>query len=255
MRKEKIRVKKGSRKKIAAAVTVFCLAAGTAGTYGYFTEQEKVTNVFTVGDLEIDLKEPEWSPEEGDGENLCPGACVYKNPTVKNMAEEGSGGTSCYARMTVKILDGQGAPVTDQDVLDLIHTTIRYDATYTGTFSKTGTSEKVVQNRIPGYFLREFASLPMINPLFEKDEVRSTGNTMVFNYLGKDGKGILNPQDEAVLFTNIVIPAEWKQKEMRSLENFRLDIRAQAIQISGFPDKEAAFDALDEEMVKGGSNV
>lgn len=245
---------KGSRKKIAAAVTVLCLTAGTAATYGYFTEQEKVINVFTVGDLEVDLQEPEWSPEEGDGEDLCPGACVYKNPTVKNMAEKGSGGTSCYARMTVKILDGKGAPVTDQNLLDLIHTTIRYDETYTGTFSKTGTSEQVVQNRIPGYFLREFSSLPMVNPLFAKDNARSTGNTLVFNYLGKDGKGILSPQDEAVLFTNIVIPAEWTRKEMRSLEEFRLDISVQAIQTSGFPDKEAAFDALDEEMLKGGSN-
>lgn len=253
MRKEK-KVKKGSRKKIAAAVTVFCLAAGTAGTYGYFTEQEKVTNVFTVGDLEIDLREPEWSPEDGDGEDLCPGACVYKNPTVKNMAAEGSGGTSCYARMTVKILDGKGALITDQKLLDLICTTIRYDETYTGTFSKTGTAEQVVQDRIPGYFLREFSSLPMVNPLFEKDVNRSTGNTLVFNYLGKDGQGILAPQEEAVLFTNIVIPAEWTQKEVRSLESYRLDISAQAIQTSGFPDKEAAFDALDQELAKGGSN-
>ena len=36
------------------------------------------TNVFTTGDLDIGLKEPDWDPNENDGKNMYPGYTVYK---------------------------------------------------------------------------------------------------------------------------------------------------------------------------------
>lgn len=46
------------------------------------------TNVFTTGDLDIGLKEPDWDPNENDGKNMYPGYTVYKNPTVKNITSD-----------------------------------------------------------------------------------------------------------------------------------------------------------------------
>lgn len=245
---------KNKRGTAMAAMAVLCLAAGTAGTMGYFTDEEKVTNVFTVGDLEVDLQEPEWTPEDGDGEDMCPGYSVYKNPTVKNTADQRRGGNSCYVRMKVEILDSKGAPVTDKKALELIKATIRYDKTYTGSFSSTGKAMQITQNRVPGYFLSELKDIPMVNPVFKLDTVRSAENVLFYNYQGNDGTGVLKAGEEAVLFTNIVIPAEWAQEEMQCMGDFQLVVTAQAIQVSGFASMTDAFLALDTEITKGGSN-
>ena len=235
---------------IAAVIATGCLAAGAVGTMGYFTDQEKVTNVFTVGDLEIGLQEPEWTPEDGDGEDMCPGYSVYKNPTVKNTADKNRGGNDCYTRMKVEILDALGAPVTDKTALDLIKKTIRFDVTYNGNYENKGKASQIVQGRIPGYFLEEFEDIPMINPLFTLDAGRSLEHTLIYNYQGKDGSGVLKPGEEAALFTHIVIPAEWTQTEIRCIGDFQLVVTAQAIQTSGFASKADAFLALDAEIEK-----
>lgn len=241
---------KNGRVKAAAVMTMLALGVGAAGTMGYFTAQEKVTNVFTVGDLEIGLQEPEWSKEDGDGVNMYPGYSVYKNPTVKNTADTSKGGTDCYTRMRVEILNGEGAPVTDAEALKLIKKTIRFDATYNGTYDKTGKATQLVQGRIPGYFLKEFEDIPMVNPLFVLDGERSTDNVLIYNYQGRDGNGVMKAGEEAALFTNIVIPAEWTQTELRRMGEFQIVVTAQAIQTSGFAKKADAFLALDGEIEK-----
>lgn len=247
MRKEFL---KNRKVKIAAVMTMLCLGTGAAGTMGYFTAQEKVTNVFTVGDLEIGLQEPEWDPEDGDGQDMCPGYSVYKNPTVKNIGDTNKGGNDCYTRMKVEILDAKGAPVTDAEALKLIKKTIRFDATYNGSYSQTGKATQLVQGRIPGYFLKDFEDVPMVNPLFSLDTERSSDNVLIYNYQGTDGSGVMKAGEEAALFTHIVIPADWTQTELRCMGEFQIVVTAQAIQTSGFASKSDAFLALDTEIVK-----
>lgn len=246
---------KSRKRMVTGTLALLCLAAGAAGTAGYFTETEKVTNVFSVGNLEIDLKEPEWNPEDGDGKFMNPGYCVYKNPTVKNMADAANGGNPCYARMKVEILDGKGNLITDKETLDLIKQTIRFDETYKGTFSTTGSGSLIPQGRIPGYFLKDLAGIPMVNPLFKLDTGRSTENVLIYNYEASDGRGILNTGEEATLFTNVVIPAEWTEYEMNRIGDYKLDITAEAIQVSGFASRSQAYEALDTEIAGGGANA
>lgn len=247
-------MKKMNKKLMAGVLSgVLLLGAGGALTTGYLTGKETVENVFSVGNIEIGLKEPEWEPEKGDGENMCPGHSVYKNPTIKNTASANDGGNPCYARMKVEIVNGDGSAVNNAEALKLIRQSIRYDSTFTGKFSAKGTGKVITEGRIPGYTLEEIQKLPMVNPLFKEDKERSGGNLTVYNYEGKDGTGILGIGEEATLFSAVVFPAQWTEKELRLIGDFKLIIRAEAIQTTGFASREDAYQALDGELTKEAS--
>ena len=157
------------RNLLAAGVILCALLSGIGTTMAYFTESAQETNVFTTGDLNIGLKEPEWDPKDNDGKNMYPGYTVYKNPTVKNITSDKNGEEPCYVRMIVDILDGDGADVTDSQALNLIYKTIYYDESFDGGYDKKeGTSTGLIQDRIPGYSLSELAAYPMVNPLWER---------------------------------------------------------------------------------------
>ena len=57
-----------SKKKILTIALILCLIAIMAmGTLAYFTDSDTADNVFTVGNVKIELTETEWNP---DAENV-----------------------------------------------------------------------------------------------------------------------------------------------------------------------------------------
>ena len=234
------------------ATVVGVLGVVVGGTMSYMTEKEEVTNVFTVGDLDVGLHETDWDETtDNDGKDVYPGYTVYKNPTVKNISNTANGAEPCYTRLTIYVQDGNGNLITDQTALDLIEKTIRYDSTYTGTYEAKGTGTSLVQGKIPGYTLADISKLPTVNPKWEKDTQRSTANKWVYNY-----KGTLSGNEQSTLFTDIVIPTDWNQTEIESIASgvagsFKLKIQADAIQAAGFTDQAAALAALDAEITAG----
>lgn len=238
-----------SKKLIYAFALLISGAIGAGETYSYFMEKEEVINVFTVGDFDISLKEPEWDPKDGDGVNLYPGYTVYKNPTVKNRSDASGGAQPCYVQMRMEIQDEKGKNITDPEVLEMIRRVIRYDETYNGSWKETGEGEKLRQGRIPGYSMEEIEALPMINPDFYETDTEKEGEYL-FRYLGKK-KGILDIEDEAVLFTDIVIPTQWGEEEMQKIGKFQIQVTAEAIQANGFISEKDAFHALGESLEKG----
>lgn len=238
---------KQNQVKAAAIIGCICLA-GVGSSVAYFTTSEHAVNRFTTGSQDVDINESDWDPEDGDGVNIYPGYTVYKNPTVKNTASNENGSEYAYARMVIYIKDDQGKLITDSQALDLIKTTIRYDSTYTGTFSQKGSGTTLQEGQIPGYSLAQLEEIPMVNPYFSQDTARSTENVLVFNYMGSKQDGILNSGEEAALFTDVVIPTDWTQDEIKCVGDFILDVKMEAIQSSGFENLEAALFALDEEL-------
>lgn len=76
------------RKGILSIVMALCLAAVVmiGATLAYFTSSTgDVVNTFTVGNVNIDLTEPGWKPD--DAKNLEPGATVKKDPQISNTGE------------------------------------------------------------------------------------------------------------------------------------------------------------------------
>ena len=73
---------KKSKKIITGIAAITLVAAlGIGGTLAYLTDSEKVTNTFSVADLDITLTEPEWD-DTTDGKDMEPGDTVKKDPTV-----------------------------------------------------------------------------------------------------------------------------------------------------------------------------
>ena len=69
-------------KKIIAWLLVVILTAGIAigGTLAYLTDRDSEANVFTVGDVNIDLNE-----DFSQGSTLVPGVSIEKKPTITNV--------------------------------------------------------------------------------------------------------------------------------------------------------------------------
>ena len=67
--------------KIMTLAGILCLAS-VGGVSAYLTDYEKVSNEFTVGKVDIELKEPEWKPEEN--KKIEPSKVIHKDPQIPN---------------------------------------------------------------------------------------------------------------------------------------------------------------------------
>ena len=79
-------------KKKALVGGLLAATLATTGIFAYFTDSDSATNTFTVGNVTIDLTEPNWDgADDTNGnnipdyaENLTPLKTVVKDPTVEN---------------------------------------------------------------------------------------------------------------------------------------------------------------------------
>lgn len=91
------------KKKIFALMLCVALlaVAVVGGTLAYFTDTDDAENVFTVGNVDIDLTEPQWDAVgKAEAEHVYPGEPLAKDPTVTN-----KGNNPCFVRISVTGLD------------------------------------------------------------------------------------------------------------------------------------------------------
>ena len=81
--------------KIMTLEGILCLAS-VGGVSAYLTDYEKVSNEFTVGKVDIELKEPEWKPEEN--KKIEPSKVIHKDPQITN-----TGTNDAFVYMEVSI--------------------------------------------------------------------------------------------------------------------------------------------------------
>lgn len=94
------------KKKVLALCLVVALAATAiiGGTLAYFTDNDVATNEFTVGNVDIDLTEPNWDDHgKTEADTVYPGEPLDKDPTVENI-----GNNPCFVRVSVSNLDQFG---------------------------------------------------------------------------------------------------------------------------------------------------
>ena len=85
------------KKILALSVCVVMLAVAiVGGTLAYFTDTEAAENTFTVGNVDIDLKE-----ETGNNYKMIPGTTLKKDPKVTVKA----GSEDCYVFVKVEETD------------------------------------------------------------------------------------------------------------------------------------------------------
>lgn len=81
--------------KIMTLAGILCLAS-VGGVSAYLTDYEKVSNEFTVGNVDIELKEPEWKLEEN--KKIEPSKVIHKDPQITN-----TGTNDAFVYMEVSI--------------------------------------------------------------------------------------------------------------------------------------------------------
>lgn len=82
-------------------VAVIAVMAIAGASLAYFTAEDSAENVFTVGNVAIDLTEPNWETTgKVEAEDVYPGEPLAKDPTVTN-----TGKNPCFVRISVSNLD------------------------------------------------------------------------------------------------------------------------------------------------------
>lgn len=76
---------------------VLVAAAAVGATLAYFSATKTATNTFTVGNVKIDLTEPNWvSSGSVDAPEVYPGEPLAKDPTITN-----TGANPCLVRIKI----------------------------------------------------------------------------------------------------------------------------------------------------------
>lgn len=82
------------KRTIIFILAVAVIAAATIGaTLAYFTDKEEANNIFTIGNVNIELTEPNWAEEVS---SVYPGQVLDKDPMVTNI-----GANPCIVRIKV----------------------------------------------------------------------------------------------------------------------------------------------------------
>ena len=82
-------------------VAVISVMAIAGASLAYFTAEDTATNVFTVGNVAIELTEPKWDATgKEEAKDVYPGEPLAKDPTVTN-----TGKNPCFVRVSVSNLD------------------------------------------------------------------------------------------------------------------------------------------------------
>ena len=107
------------KKKIISLCLVVALGATAVvgGTLAYFTDKDQEVNTFTVGNVDIDLTEPNWDATgKAEAEDAYPGEALAKDPTVENI-----GKNPCFVRLSVTNLDQFVEKFGEAAMIDLRH--------------------------------------------------------------------------------------------------------------------------------------
>lgn len=107
-----------NKKLLTAAVSTALVAVvGIGATLAYFTDSEEVSNVVTMGHVDITLSEEETGNIPGEGltfDNVMPGDVLDKTPQILLNADS----QDAYVRMKMDI-ETTGGNITEADIEEL----------------------------------------------------------------------------------------------------------------------------------------
>lgn len=203
---------------IALAVMLFVLAIA-GSSVAYFTDTEKATNVFTAGDVDIQLtytdidsnvkvsdEETTQGPINLTTEGVYPGQTISVNATIKNVGTE-----EAYV----------GAIITLSEMGSVI----------TEVGDDSDNIPVAVKNFITGLYTDA-----------DVKYVTDTTAGTITVYVLKATK-LAAETGSCVIIEDVVIPTTWDNKEMAEFNEFTLDIKAYATQVKGFGSSTEAIKA------------
>lgn len=248
------------RNAIMAVLAVVLVAALTVGgTLAYMTDSESLTNVFTVGDLDVTISEPNY-PTECDLDDRVPGDSFPKDPTIKEIKGD------AYMRVKVEFIDtNTGAPVSAER-LALIQKTLYFDPNFSATIAEGGykgsanlrvfASGSHTPNNTYHYTEADLASKVAAGTIqnwynqnsFDLGTTSDGGATVYLLYKNSITNDIFKEGATAQVFTSVVFPSNWNQTELQKLGSYSIKFTVEVIQSTGFANRAQAFTALDKEV-------
>ena len=218
------------RKTLLVAMALSMVAILAAGaTLAYFTAEDEVKNVFTMGNVDISLDEApvvktddKWAADEeaarvktNEYKDIYPGAVLPKDPTVHN-----DGSYEAYVRAKVVVDFNKLAGLqADKQLFN----------------GETADAE-----------LLSIVDIDTANWTFETYAVDFESRTVTYTYTLNEA---LAADADAKLFSKVTIPTALTNEEVEAygLQNFTIDVLAEAIQTFGFENAAAAWAAYDAE--------
>lgn len=252
------------KKKLLATCLIIALAATAVigGTLAYFTDTtEKQVNEFTVGNVNIDLTEPNW---EGNA-NLMPGASFGKDPTITVDANS----QDCYAFLKldmnkyVSLINLMGVDAYKNNIGGLAGDYPGFTGFVKALVTDNALRSAVLDRWFTGINHAEWKvmNLDEINVLI--DSVASGENpnaiSVVLGYIGDDD--ILSAGDSVTFMTKFGMPATVtssmfdgedayyidgvsKSNFNTDKSTFKMTFTAYVIQATEIADIDAAYAAL-----------
>ena len=218
------------KKKIISLCLVVALGATAVigGTLAYFTDTDKAENTFTVGNVDIVLDEAkvervddEWVAgnervQENEYKDIFPGATLPKDPTVHN---EGSYGAFVRVKITTDFNKLAG---------------MQADKELFNDEAKDGD-------------LTNILNIDAENWAFVDYKIDFAARTVTYTY--NYNTELAAETDTTAVFTKVSVPAFITNEDVAAygLNNFQINVVAEAIQADGFADVTAAFAAYDAE--------
>ncbi len=227
-------MKTGSKILLGVSGAVLLVAGSVAGTLAFLTDDDTVTNTFTIGKVDISLtetkvdqngevlKDKDGNPtgERTDDEDphnnyrLVPGVTYTKDPILAIEPDS----ESAYIRMIVRVQNWEAAKAAFGSLEEIVN----LDA---ANWTAVGNGEQ-------------------------------DGNTMIYEYRYKESP-IANATNEAIelpaLFTELTVPGDLTSEELGALytgdekTDFRITVEGHAIQSTGFASAGAAWTAFDNQ--------
>lgn len=217
-------MKTGSKILLGVSGAVLLVAGSVAGTLAFLTDDDTVTNTFTIGKVDISLTEtaikPDGTPDEGaervkkNEYRLVPGVTYTKDPILAIEPDS----ESAYIRMIVRVQNWSAAEAAFGSLEEIVN----LDA---ANWTAVGNGEQ-------------------------------DGNTMIYEYRYKESP-IANATNEAIelpaLFTELTVPGDLTSTELGALytgdekTDFRITVEGHAIQSTGFASADAAWTAFDNQ--------
>ena len=221
-----------STKKVIALILALVLVAAVSvgATLAWLTDRDTVTNVFTVGDVQIKLDETdtdedgqpipddEGNPvrkEEGNEYHLIPGQTYLKDPMVTVKA----GSEPSYVRMLVTINRlSELKAIFGEDFLPEKYVT-GWDNTVWPCYSMkdNGDNTLTLEFRYPTIVDASAATEDMALP---------------------------------ALFTHFTVPGEVTGEQLKTIADLTITVEGHAIQSATFADADAARAAFDQQYGK-----
>lgn len=91
------------------------VAIGVTAAFAFLTASETSENLFTVGNVDVELTEPKWDASNPDGilENIVSGQKIVKDPTITN-----TGTNNAYVYVMIEVPKADGIMIDDATVND-----------------------------------------------------------------------------------------------------------------------------------------